>query len=148
MTTKRQLIINALDAKLKNIKTDNGYFTNAGDNVYAWLDKPVQPSKLPAIIYKDSLASREDGPIGFFRWSLKVEIGVFAEDGANTASTVRKLIADIIKAVVAGDSEKWGGHAITTKIGDAETEIEKLDKTDGAALITIFIIYDAPIGEV
>lgn len=148
MAIKRQQIIDILDAKLRAITIANGYHTNAGNNVYAWLDRPMQPSKLPAIVYRDAIVSKENGAIGTFRWSLQIEIAVFAEDGVHTASTTRKVIADVLKAVGAGDAERWGGNAEDTILGGSETAIERHDKIEGASVITINIIYDAPMWEI
>lgn len=144
--SKRQTIINDLDAKLKAIKIINGYQTDAGNHVYAWRDDELQPHELPGIVYYDRIAGkREGGPIGIFRWELAVDIFVYAAAGKDTPAEVRKLIADVLKAIGVSAEGRWAGQAQATELSDgSEMSIERRGKTAGEAVINIVIIYDAP----
>lgn len=146
--SKRQIIINELDAKLKAIKITNGYQTNAGNNVFAWREDELQPHELPGIVYLDRIAGKREGPIGSFRWSLAIDIYCYAGAGSNTPAEVRKLVADVLKAIGSADAGRWNGQAQNTELSDgSEMSIERRGKTAGEAVININIIYDAPLWE-
>lgn len=146
---KRQLIIDALDGKLKAIKVNNGYLTNAGEHVYAWRDEPLQPQELPAIVYYDRIASlRSDGPLGIFRWTLAVDIHLYVSAGPDTPAQMRLLVADALKAIGEGDANHWDGYAIMTMLAaDAEIDIERRGQTAGEAVLNIAITYDTSLWE-
>ncbi len=146
----RQLIINELDARLKAITTVNGYQTNAGNNVFAWREEDLQSHELPGIVYLDRIAGRrEGGPIGMFRWAIAVDIYCYASIGRDTPMDVRRLVADVLRAVGAADAGRWNGQAQTTELSDgSEMSIEHRGKTAGEAIININIIYDAPRWEI
>lgn len=147
--SKRQTIINGLDAKLKAIKTANGYQTNAGNNVFAWREDELQTHELPGIVYLDRIAGkRGGGSIGSFRWALAVDIYCYAGAGSNTPAEVRKLVADVLKAIGVADTGRWNGQAQATELSDgSEMSIERRGKTAGEAVVNINIIYDAPLWE-
>lgn len=147
--SKRQTIIDELDAKLKAIQIDNGYITNAGDNVFVWREDELQPAEMPGIIYVDRLAGKTDGVIGMFRWSLAVDLYCYAAQGKDTPESMRILIADVIKAIGAGASGRWNNQAQSTELSNgAEMSIERRGKTAGEALLSFNIIYDAPMWEI
>ncbi len=140
----RQQIINALEEKLKSIKKVNGYNTDAGNNVYHWLVKPLTPTRLPAIVYRDQLASAIEGTIGFFKWRLRIDVAVFPEQKAKeTPEHLRMLIEDVLKAIGQGAEERWGIDSANTYIVQDESEIEQYDKVEGAAVLTFMVEYHA-----
>jgi hypothetical protein len=67
----------------------------------------------------------------------------------STAKDVRNGIADILKVVEVCDSSKFGGQAVDVSLAVDSNEmvIEKHNTESGASLITIEIIYDAPLWE-
>lgn len=147
--SKRQTIINDLDAKLKAIQIVNGYQTNAGNNVFAWREDEIQPAEMPGIIYVDRLAGKIEGAIGTFRWALAIDIYCYTAQGKNTPESMRILIADVIKAIGSGASGRWNNQAQATELTNgAETAIERRGKAAGEALLSFNIIYDAPMWEI
>lgn len=146
MSIKRELIMSDLDTRLKAIKTTGGYLTNLGNNVFAWRDNEVKDNEMPAIIYRDRIAGkRSDGPIGKTRWTLQVDFILLVQ---GNPTEVRKCIADLLKAVGGGVTARWAGHAQATELSDGtEMAIERHDKTEGAATVSINIIYDVPLWE-
>lgn len=145
MSIKRELIMTDFDTRMKAIKTTAGYLTNLGNNIYAWKDNDLNSSQMPGMIYRDRMLGKREGVIGKTRWALQVDMVLFVE---GNATEVRKLVADVLKAIGSGFTAKWGGYAQTTEISDgSETAIERHDKTEGAATLTINIIYDTPLWE-
>jgi hypothetical protein len=143
---KRQAIIDFLDTNLRQILFSNGFNTDAGKNVFDWRSYPITAKELPAIVYNDSLAKIDPvRPIGSFRWVLRVQIAYYG----STAKDVRNGISDILKVVEVCDSSKFGGQAVDVSLAVDSNEmvIEKHNTESGASLITIEIIYDAPLWE-
>ena len=146
MALKRQQLIDALDARLKIIKTANGYLTNLGNNVFEWRVTNLNSIEFPACIYRDVSNTKQDGAIGSFRWALNIEIQLVT-DGETSAAEVRKLIADVYKAI--GTDITWGGLAVTTEQPDSdEMDVEQHEKKQAGALIKLSIIYDANMWEI
>jgi hypothetical protein len=143
---KRQAIIDFLDANLKQISVSNGFNTDAGKNVFDWRSYPITSAEIPAIVYNDNLAKIEkEGPIGFFRWVLRVQIAFYG----NSAKEVRNGIADILKVIKICDSSKFGGQAVDVSLAvdSSEMVIERHNTESGASLVAVEIIYDAPLWE-
>jgi hypothetical protein len=147
--SKRQQIMDEVDKVLRNIKTINGYQTDAGYNVFAWRQEPLQMSELPAIVYSDRLIERREGSIGTFRWVLRITLQCAVAAGADTAKEMRKLIEDIIKAIGVGAETRWNNLAQDTVLfTDSEMGIEREGVTIGEALISFDIVYDSGRWEV
>lgn len=145
---KRQAIINDLDAKLKAIKIANGYYTDAGNHVFAWREDELQPQEMPGIVYTDRIAGKRLGAIGSFRWALTVDIFCYAAAGKDTPAGVRTLVADVLKAIGVAAAGRWNSQAQDTELSDgSEMAIERRGKTAGEAVVAVNIIYDAPMWE-
>jgi hypothetical protein len=137
----RQQIITALDTRLKLIKTTGGYKTNAGNNVFDWLDRDLADTELDAIIYRDRTDDIQHNLIDVYTHKVRVEIEAKAKSAATTASQIRKIMDDILKAI--GVDDTWGGLAQDTNPLSTEIDIQKSDKIAGEAKINIEIEYDA-----
>lgn len=147
--SKRQTIIGDLDAKLKAIKIANGYYTDAGNHVFAWREDELQPHELPGLVYTDRLAGTRSGSIGSFRWALTVDVYCYASAGKDTPAGVRTLVADVLKALGVAATGRWASQAQDTELSDgSEMAIERRGKTAGEAVISINIIYDTPMWEI
>jgi len=111
--TLRQKIVDAIDARLKTIKTANGYQTNLGNNVFEWRVTPLNSdTELPGAVYSDT-QDTIDLTIGLHLHTLKIVINMAAK-GSASPSDMRKLIGDIHKMI--GVDVTWGGLAEDTKI--------------------------------
>lgn len=145
--SKRQLIVAAVGARLAEITTLNGYDTNLGAHVFAW--RPLEnqllgKEELPAVIYCDIAAHPvDDGTIGAFRWMLDMQLDIYLADGANTATTARKCLSDIYRAL--GKDILWSGLANTTHQPEDELEINQEENIVGHVTVRFSITYDAAL---
>lgn len=140
----RQTIISNLDEALRAIKKTNGYNTDAGENVLAYWSSGIPQKWLPAIVYRDYLSQCIDGAIGLFRWRLNIEFALCVSANKTDSPTqLRALIDDVIKAIGQGAQTRWGGNSVNTYILQSEADIEIHDKSNGMALLTVCIEYDA-----
>ena len=142
MDSKRQLICNKVDTRLKTILIANGYNTDLGKNVFEWRDNPIDESELPALGWRD--VSEDDsnastGTIGYHNHVLTMEFKVATAKGKTTAQEIRALLADVIKAV--GVDQTWDGLAIRTDPVSNEMQVEEAETIIGGVTITLTITY-------
>lgn len=94
--TKRQIIVNHVVAKYREIRQANGYETDVGQRVFVWRDVPLRPEQTPAIIVRD-LDEIHDLPSARAfanRRSLHMMIQIAAV-GDNAVETARAVIGDL-----------------------------------------------------
>ena len=145
MALKRQQIVDAIKTRLQGILIANGYATNLGNNIFEWRVTNLNSAEFPACVYRDVSNAKQDGAIGSFRWALNIEIQLVT-DGETSAAEIRKLIADVYKAI--GTDVRWGGLAVTTEQPESdEMDVEQHEKKQAGALIKLSIIYDANMWE-
>lgn len=137
----RQDIIDAIDTRLKTIKTTAGYKTNAGNNVFDWLDRDLADSELDAIIYRDKSSVMDMSDFDSKISSVIVEIEVKTKSTTTTAAQVRKMIEDVYKAI--GTDETWGGLALQTMPKTDDINVQQSDKITGSGTIMIEIQYES-----
>lgn len=135
----RQQIMSALDTRLKLIKTTGGYKTNAGNNVFDWLDRDLDDSELDAIVYRDPANEIIEETFSQVSNKLRVEIDAKTKSTSTTAAQIRKIIEDIYKAL--GTDETFGGLAYQTSPASETIEIRQQDKIMASATIAIDIYY-------
>lgn len=92
----RQKIVTAIVEQMQLISSANGFYSEAGSNVFEWLDKPLDKDEYPAIIIRDISDNTADGQILEHR--LKIEVDVAVKDGLNTTWNMREVSSDVIKA--------------------------------------------------
>lgn len=95
--TIRQYVVTALDTLFKTILIAGGYQTDLGDNVFWWRDEPLQLTEMPGIRCRDTLETTVRA-IGQHEHSLTIE-GVISVNSSDNGETMRKVKADIIKAL-------------------------------------------------
>lgn len=137
----RQDIVDAIDTRLKTIKTTAGYKTNAGNNVFDWLDRDLADSELDAIIYRDKSSVMDMSDFDSKMSSVIVEIEVKTKSTTTTAAQVRKMIEDVYKAI--GTDETWGGLALQTMPKTDDINVQQSDKITGSGTIMIEIQYES-----
>ena len=120
-TNIRQQIMGKLDTLLKTIKTTASYETNLGNSVYEWREYPIGDTAGPACVYKDT-DNYEILCTNTWRHKLHVEIILYG----NTATQVRQMIADVIKAI--GTKQTWDGLAQKTEPIAEDTGAEQKNK--------------------
>ncbi|MFY4767463.1 hypothetical protein ACOTV5_02395 [Aliarcobacter butzleri] len=92
----RQEIVTAIVEKMKEISTANGFYSDAGKNVFEWLDKSLGKDEYPAIIIRDITDNTADGQ--YIDHKLKIEIDIAVKDGSNTTWNMREVSSDVIKS--------------------------------------------------
>jgi hypothetical protein len=140
----RQRILTALDTRLKTIRTSAGYETELGLNVYEWRVIDLQEMELPGLIWKDYAVGEAEpatimGDESLTEQTMDIDINIKVQDGQDTASTIRKAIADVQKAI--GTDETWGGLALMTSDNGNETERDQEDRITGNVTMRIGITY-------
>lgn len=141
----RQRILTALDTRLKTIRTSAGYETELGLNVYEWRVIDLQEMELPGLIWKDYAVGAAEpvtmimGDESLTEQIMDIDITIKVQDGQDTASTIRKAIADVQKAI--GTDETWGGLALMTSDNGNETERDQEDRITGNVTMRIGITY-------
>ena len=99
MSNKRQQIVDAVVTRLKTITVANGYNLAIGTKVYDWKLSPLKPADLPAIEVRDGEAPMEISNLaGGLIHRMTVTIVVLTT-GATAATTARKGLEDIAKAM-------------------------------------------------
>ncbi len=138
--SKRQQIIEALDTRLKTIKKTSGYKSDIGNHVYDWLDRDLDDSELPALIYRDRTNPIESYTVLNYLNQVNVEIEVKAKSASTTAESVREMIEDVYKAI--GTDDRFGGLAVDSQPVSDEINISHEDKIKGTGTINIIIEYE------
>jgi len=142
MDSIRQLIVNAVDTRLKGILTAAGYETNLGQHIFWWRTNDFSEDELPAANCRDTDCDDSNatiGVIGYHQHALKMEVDLIEADGASTPSSIRKLIADLQKAI--GVDTTWGKLAERTNPINSPINIDQADKTIGSATVTFTIDF-------
>jgi hypothetical protein len=118
----RQQITTKLETALKGIQVSGGYETNLGNNVYEWQEYPMDTGFFPACTFRDTVVPQKKAT-GLWDNLLGVEIVLYG----NTPAAVRKMVADVIKAI-GTQQPKWGGLAYKTDLVDEDTGSEHKDR--------------------
>ena len=138
----RQQIMGLIGTRLEGILIADGYETDIGSRVYEWRQESIPEALIPCLVYRDdpeeSFAD-ETVPRGRHRHRLMVSVDVVAL-GSLVISTVRKMIADVIKAV--GADTTWGGVALNTEPPMDEIYIEQKERKIGGATVKFVILYE------
>lgn len=143
----RQQIIDAMDARFKAIKIANGYNTDLGNKVYRWKTTAIEAGETMALIYRDLTADVFESAHNKHDHRLSCEAEIIALAGTITDNEVRKMLADVIKAI--GANPFWSGLAITTKItGHSIDAIEQMDKIVGGGKVTFEVHYRTNLFEI
>ena len=82
--------------QMKLISAANGFYSEAGKNVFEWLEKPLDKDEYPAIIIRDVSDDTNDGQI--LEHSLKVEVDVAVSNKATSLWDMREVTSDVLKA--------------------------------------------------
>ena len=136
----RDAIVDAVVARMKTILVSGGYSTNAGQRVSRWRSAVVTPAECPAIDVRDP----DRRPIGIYTgnvrdYELAVECTAFAA-GADTDGALNLVMADIMKAVLEGDTT-WGTKALDTKFDSDRKGLDQRDVKVGLGVVRFLIHY-------
>jgi hypothetical protein len=133
----RHRILKAIDTRLKAVLKAGEYNTNLGQNVFEWRETDLQEAELPGVKYRD----KNNETVITVGKHLQVMPVTFDLYWTGTAEDIRKLIADLIKAI--GTDITWGGLAEdTTPPGDSEEiRAEQNDKKIWHAQLKFTVEY-------
>lgn len=146
MISKRQQIVNAIDARFKTITTANGYVTNIGNRVACWETVDLSRLETMMLLYRDRLADILDSPHDRSDHRLGFEANIVAKAGALTADEVRAMINDVSKSL--GVDYTLGGLAISTRVISHEVDdIEQLGKIVGGGTVRFEVLYRTALFE-
>ena len=138
--SKRETVVQALDTLLETITTTNGYETNAGANVYGWRDTPLDASMLPALVWRDTDSTTpEAGATDIHAMTVEIDAVVICYAAVDAAPQLRKVIADVIKAL--GSDLTLGGEAQDIRQVSEEVQVEHDDRKIMAAMLTIEVEF-------
>ena len=114
----RKGVVAALETRLKDISTANGYLTDAGLNIFVWKLTPFGNNQLPGVVIRDASESYiyEDMPVNMKMCRLEIDIDIFAK----SIDEVRDVASDVEKAI--GVDETLSGAV--EFINQIETSIE------------------------
>lgn len=90
----RQSIVDSILENLKKIKIDNGFYSNAGLNVFEWMEKTLEDRDFPALIIRDS--SSKVNETSSLEHILKIEVDI-AIKGKNSIWSMREVSSDVLK---------------------------------------------------
>lgn len=140
MSSVRQQIVDAVDARLKTIKIQNGYDSDLGNSVFRWPTNFIAHDKTTALIYRDLDAEVFDAAHNKSDHRLNFVAEIMARLGTITDSEIRKMLNDVSRAL--GVDHTLGGLAITLKItAHSINDMEQTEKIIGAGTINFTVHY-------
>ena len=139
--SRRETIVAAIKTRFAAILTAGGYETNLGQHAFLWKTGAWQADELPGVDIRDVANDIEPHTAGVVKQlhKLKIEAEVACKSGTTTAYQVRKMIADIYKAIKV--DRTWGGLARTTHAIKDEMGVEQESRTLGGAKVTFFVEF-------
>jgi hypothetical protein len=150
-TITAQRIIEKVAARLATIKVTNGFYTDSGTEVSEWRTTPFHDNELGK-----ALTFRDDGDEPFDhiakgnsalqdRWLTVIISAPFRGGSATAGEKIRKVIADVYKAIGATTDghlgETWSGIAIATSDEGAKPFVDQEERQVLSVDITIKIWY-------
>ena len=130
--------MDALESRLKEIRTAAGYGSNLGGNVYTWRKRPITVQDTPCLLLADTEAKSTvlAYPVRDHRLTVEI-LGMVSN--STTASQARQLADDIHAAI--GVDDTLSGLAL--KIDPLGHEINLATDGDitGAVRITLDVHY-------
>ncbi len=139
MNSKRQQVFDAWIDRMKTILVANGYNTDVGKNVFAWRTTEFTSDVLPGMSVRDVQTETEQKVGNRHDHKTTFEIVVIHAAGDGTAAFVRKMAADVIKAV--GIDRTFGGLVFNTDPVSDEMSVEQEGKTVGGMKLRFACFY-------
>lgn len=139
MSSKRQQIVDALDARLK------AAVASVSSRVFCWRKTALTVAELPALIYQDGEATTEMEIIGLRTHRLNVTI-LYAAHTKTSARLSRAALDEICAALFS--DQTLSGNAESIELVNHDINITQDDDILGAAKIEIIITYRTAPGAV
>ncbi len=109
-------------------------------NTFEWRATPLQPTEIPAFVYRDRTETRTPG-MGISENALIVEIEIYGVSPAQ----IRELLAKLEQAVEADPT--WGGLAIDSELNSNAMQIEQKENIFCASQIAMTVEYRTVRGD-
>lgn len=135
---KRQIIVDTVLEQMKRISAANGFYSEAGKNVYEWLQTPPDTNEYPRIIIKDISSTASDTKV--LEHSLKIEVSIALSNGELTPWDMREVSSDALKAFA--QVEKTLNYRCAY-LG-SEFLLKEEDTVYGDAKLTFIVAYQTP----
>ena len=135
---KRQFIIDSIAEQLKLISAANGFYSEAGKNVFEWLEKPLDKDEYPAIIVRDVTDDVSDGQI--LEHSLKIEVDIAVSNKGTSLWDMREVTSDVLKAF--GELENTINYKC--RYLGSDFLVEQKDTIYGGVRLTFSVSYETP----
>jgi len=133
---KRQNIVTTIVEQMQKISSANGFYSQAGENVFEWKEKPLDKDEYPAIIVRDVSDNTTDENQTLDH-KLKIEIDI-ATKGKDTATwDIREVISDVLKAFGLVENEL---NYICSYNG-SDSLVEQKDTLYGGARLEFTVAY-------
>ncbi len=133
---KRQSIVDSIVQELQKISSANGFYSEAGVNVYEWLSKPLDKDEYPAIIIRD-IADDTTDDNQTLEHKLKVEVDIAINNKDKTTWDMREVTSDVLKAFgVVEDTLNY-----ECKYNGSEFLVEHKDSVYGGVRLEFTITY-------
>lgn len=137
MASKRQQVVDALEARLKTITKVNGYASDLGRNVFVWRPLPVPEEVLPCAILRDTVSPTQE-TFGEHLHRMATEVEVIGA-GTDAPEQVRAMVADITKAI--GTDRTFGSLVQEVNPVSEDFQVEQASKKLGSALLRFEVIF-------
>lgn len=138
MSTRTQ-IAEALTTRLKT------HVTSVSSRVYRWRKAALDPSELPALLWRDEKAATSEDTIGMWKHELSVTLN-YCATGTTTASSATTALNELSAAIM-GDYT-LGGLAESIEFVSHDIMVGQEGDILGAAQIEIIITYNSPRGTI
>jgi len=134
-TLIRQNIVDEIVEQLRKISSANGFYSEAGKNVYEWLEKPLDFDEFPAIIVRDVSDEVQDETVFYHKLKIEVDIAIKKD---NVTWNLREISSDVLKAF--GVVEENLGYRCFFK--RSEFLVEHKDTLYGGARLEFEVSYE------
>jgi hypothetical protein len=138
--SKRQTIVDAIDARFKTILVSpGGYETNLGANVFPWKTTPFTDDELPGLAYRD-LDETNDISIGQWEHAMMLEIDIHVFSETDAMAALRAAIKDVVTSI--GSDTTFGG--LTEDVVPAERDFIRITQNDGryaGCTLSMIVLY-------
>jgi hypothetical protein len=145
MPGRRQLIIDAIKARLAGITTADGYQTDIGLKQTEWNPGPKgadpEADELPGHDIRDETERTvvENKNAGVYERQLEVVVIAELREPGPGATLARKALEDLIKAVAVDPT--WGGLARRTLPAEDDINVDELGQQISAARLMFTVEY-------
>lgn len=138
----RETVVQALNARLQTITVANLYETNAGLNVSSWRDTPLDINTLPALVWRDTdAATPEAGALDVHRLNVEIDCVVAGTSLNSVMILLRKLIADVVKAL--GSDLTLGGAVHDILQGGEEIHVQHEEHKLMNATLAFVLVFSS-----